>query len=202
MKVTKQAEGDFKKELLSNGTHAARIFSVVDLGTQEGEYQGVPKLQRKLKIGFEVPTKTITYEKDGEEKTFPLVVRKRFTLSLADLSHLTPIVKSALGSVPEDLEVSTLIGKTLLINVGQDNFQGNDYNTIESSTPIPEGMEVLDAVNDVLIFDLDAFDQTVFDSLPEWEQKIIVRSPEYKALGLKAEAEADRDLVDPADVPF
>ena len=55
-----------------------------------------------------------------------------------------------------------------------------------SVSPVPtikgKKIDVEEATNHLLNFGLDEFDQDTYDMIPEWVQKIIEKSPEYRAL--------------------
>ncbi len=52
-------------------------------------------------------------------------------------------------------------------------------------TAITEGMDVARLTGDLLIFDLENFDEEVFSNISEGIQAIIQKSPEYQALTSK-----------------
>jgi hypothetical protein len=207
MKVEKQETTTVERKVLENGAYPARIYSVIDLGTQpqqemvggvwqprvlrdfnteeaildaEGKEQFVSK--RELNVSFEIPTELVKYEKDGEEVEFPFAVHKNYTVSLHEKAGLTKLVL-ALGLDIDAFDTDQLVGKTVLVTVGKTSG-GKDK--VTNVTSLPKGMEVEPAVNPPKSFDLEAFDQAVFDSLPSWQQDTINGSSERKDTPVKA----------------
>jgi hypothetical protein len=69
-------------QLVTMGMMPAIIYSVVNIGTHEGEYQGKKNKSNKLKIGFEFPThRQLFYADDTELK--PSVLSLDFTYSVS-----------------------------------------------------------------------------------------------------------------------
>ena len=70
--------GDFK--LVPPGLHLARCYRIVDLGTQQIEYMGETKFQRKISIGWELHG----CDEEGNDmvtpKGDPLAIFKNYTL--------------------------------------------------------------------------------------------------------------------------
>jgi len=194
MKVTKPETKEFEKNTLKDGTYGARVYSIVDQGTQLSSFpneDGSEKWTRELNISFEVPSELIKYEKDGEEVEFPFAVHKTYTLSLHEKSALTQLAIAS-GSDLENFDTNDLIGKTVLVTVGKTSG-GNDK--ITSVTALPKGMEVGDAINPQKTFSLDEFDQGVFDLLPQWQQDKINESKERKD-------SAPAKAVEPSEIDF
>ena len=80
--VTGSNKGDFKQ--VEPGSHLARCYRIIDLGTQQDEWQGETKHFRKVMIEWEVPAETI--EIDGIQK--PLTISRWYTASLGKKANL------------------------------------------------------------------------------------------------------------------
>jgi hypothetical protein len=70
---------------------------------------------------------------------------------------------------------------------------------------LPKGMECPPQVNPSILFSLDEYDQSIFDSIPKGIQAIIEKSPEYvKAISGKTNPPDDNVYTndEPEDIPF
>ena len=204
MKVEKPEETEFERKTLENGTYGARIYSVIDRGTQlqremiNGEWKdkivrdfktkepvldpaGKTQLvyRREIDVSFELPSELITYEKDGEDVTFPMSVHKNYIISLHEKANLTSLAV-ACGIDIDNFDTDLLAGKEVLVTIGKTSG-GKDK--ITDTVALPKGMEIGKAVNKIKIFSLDEFDQDVFDLLPEWQREDINKSQQRAAGG-------------------
>ena len=186
------------------GTHLALCISVVDLGTHEQEFQGKVTTPRQLMITWELPDEPMD---DGN----PYTISKWYNFSMNEMSNLRkdleawrgrPFTAANIG--PDgDFEIDVLLGKCCLINV-VDKPNGNGTKA-GSIMPVTKGTVVPPNHNPLTLFDLNDFDADVFNSLSEYQQETIRKSPEFLALSgerPKAIAIGKADLSDDNDVPF
>lgn len=187
MKITKS---DF--ELAPAGTHAARITTLADLGTQRSEWQGAEREAHKLGVTFELAHKR---GKNGQR----LAVFDRVTLSLHEQSRLYQITQAALGGEPgEELDPAALLGKPVLVTLVHRAAGTRTFANVQSVTAIPEGMEVPATETPLLLFDLDTPDPAVFAKLPALFKKLI-----EGRVRPRAEDPAPGGAEDPdEDIPF
>ena len=54
-------------ELCPSGTHIARLYKIVNLGTHDTEWQGQAKTSAKIRLYWELPNEMKEYEKDGQK---------------------------------------------------------------------------------------------------------------------------------------
>lgn len=172
MKAPKQESRE--RYIVPKGLHKAVCISVVDLWTQKEEYKNEAKEQRKLRITRELPE--VTREFDWEEK--PVVIGKKYTFSMYEKANLAKDIESWFGETqPEDFDFEECVGKSAQINViHKISGSWNEYAKINSVLSLDEDLEPF---NETYLFDLDNFDQSIFDKLPEFMQKDIQNSPEY-----------------------
>ncbi len=162
------------------GTHGARLLQVIDLGTQDGIYG--PK--RNLMVTFELTSKLMD---DGR----PYTVTAWYGASLNRKSNLRKALTSWLGrelNVDEVQEFSwnEFAETPCLVQVThKTNDSGEVRTKVQSITAIPEGMDVAPLTGELLIFDLENFDEEVFSNISEGIQAIVQKSPEYQALTSK-----------------
>lgn len=192
---------DKKKErkLIPNGVYVARCYSVVDLGTQESEYQGEKKYLRKVRVTFEIPSLMEVFDKEKGEQ--PKVIGKTYTLSDFSKSNL---VKDFMGWFSDSKEEGDIlyllenktVGRAVMMNIGSFENTYGTFNCIESLNPLMAGQECVPQINPSLKFDLNEIDNAVFEKLPPFMQEQIKKSPEYNAKNYEEET-ADYTGADP-----
>lgn len=192
-----------KRILPPTGTHIARCIRLLHIGTIEEEYMGDMKEQNKLNVTFELVDELHSF-KDGEEKK-PFVLSQDYTLSLGLKSNLRKIVEGMIGRALEQGEESTfdvesLLNKECLITIKHKTSKaGNERAEIASTSPLMKGQKAKEAFNKPKLLSYTSWDETYFESLPEFMQEKIAGSKEYKAL----KGIATPDLGNPEDVsPF
>ena len=105
--------------------------------------------------------------------------------------------------MPEGFKVENILGKFAMINVTTYQKDGKTRASVEGLSAVPAIVQkhgLPEGINDISIFDLNKFDSAKFDSLSDGVKKMIVSSPEYRALTQKSEQPAD-DLGND-DIPF
>ena len=203
MKASDSGGGTF--EQAPEGTHMARCYKLIDLGTQLREFQGEAKKSRQIIIGWELPGELMT---TGEYAGQPFTTSKFYTLSLHEKATLRAHLKNWRGKdfTTEELagfDVKNLLGKACMVSIVTSDKGRAQVGGVMA---LPKGMTVPDAVNPPVYFSLDPdeFDQNVFDSFSDKMKALITPSDEYKARSSKpkatASAAAVQDFAD--DVPF
>lgn len=184
-KATMPVQGEFKK--IDAGVFPARVYSVIDLGTQKGSFNGKDKMKRKIRVVWEFPTKKAVFDEAKGEQ--PFVLANEYTLSLFDTAPLRTDVENWLGRplTPQELaegyDVANLIGTTGLAQVQHQagvNDATKTFAVIASLMPLPEGMVCPPAVNPVANVEMEDWKTSKFDALPEFVQKKIKNSVEWK----------------------
>lgn len=163
------------------GNHVARCYQVVDMGTQKGEYQGVPNFQRKVSIRWELCNE---FMKDGEQAGKPFSVGKIYTASLGEKANLRAHLESWRGKAFTPAELSgfdpkNVLGAPCMVNVGMTD---KGKAKVLSVAALPKGMTAPDCVNPKVYFSLDKYDNATFESLSKWLKGEIIKSPEYARL--------------------
>ena len=85
--IVKAGEGSSFKPV-PPGTHLARCYRIVDLGTQETNYQGKVNYQRKLMIQWEVHGADENGEALVTKAGEPMTISKNYTVSLGEKARL------------------------------------------------------------------------------------------------------------------
>lgn len=209
IKETK-AESTFK--LPPSGSHLGRLYRVLDLGTQKVEWQGAIKMQRKLMFTFELYGE----DNDGQPLSMPdgkpLIISKRYTMSLGEQSTLRKDLESWRGKkfTPEELQgfdLNVLLGKLAMCNVTQTDREGKTYANLSGLSQVPAAIKKLPeptSVNELLILSLDEFDQAKFDSLSDGLKDIIKKSAEWRGTNGDDIEQVNASIADLKDdaIPF
>lgn len=171
MAIAKSSGGTF--EPVPQGTHPARCFAQISLGTQHSE--NFPD-SFKVMLMWELPEQVI--EKDGGE-TFPMVISKEYTCSLNEKANLRRDLVSWRGREFTETElagfdVSQVVGAPCLLNVIQtQSTKGKTYSKIASISPLPKKMAAEKQVHESVKYEIESGRSETFQKLPEWVQKKI-----------------------------
>ena len=179
--VTENGEnGSF--ELAPEGTYPGRLFKAVDLGTVHGDWQGRPTSNRKILLTWELLDADARMS-DGR----PFSVSRRYTLSLSEKAALRAMLEAWRGKkfTSEELtngfDIRKLVGQAGLLTISHAQKADRVYANLMSISSLPRGYTCPPAVNTPVLFDLDSFDESVFDGLSKGLQEQIMKSPEYAA---------------------
>lgn len=180
------------------GTHVAILLSIVDLGTQESSYKGEPKHLRKLRFTWELP-----YEKDqfGEDPELrPFVVSKDYTLSMGDKAAMRKDLESWRGKPFTDEEAKSfdekkVLGKPCQVTIlHKTNDKGKTFANVTGVVNISKGTTVPEPHGAVFSYDTKEGKSPTYQSLPEWLQEKIAKSPEFQVwTDKKDKEEPERD---------
>ena len=192
--------------LVPAGNHIAICVNVIDLGVQNSGEFG-PKHQ--IYLGFELPTEQMTYTKDDKEVTGPMMSGNSYTASMHEKANLRKFMESWRGqrftdAQASEFEFGKLLGVKCLLNIGEYTNKAGEVRTgIVSASPVPKGMPSdFTQHNKSLFFEIDEWDEEVFQSLPEWLRKKIdgrVREQEQQD---SVEPEYDPEPFDDSPIPF
>ena len=195
-------------EKAPSGNHIARCVSIIDLGTQHhnGFNGGEPWTSRDVRIGFELPMEKMlgTYNEKFAGKPFGVNVTCK--QSLFATAKLRKYIEGWRGKKLTKEETAAFDCKKLLgVACRLSLIENGDFTNIDGISPLSKvagKAEVCPkAINPLVYFDLEHFDQAVFDKLGKATQEKIAKSPEYAALtsgGGEAGAEPPGD---PSDEP-
>jgi hypothetical protein len=171
------------------GTHIARCFRIVDLGTQHGEYKGKPTRRNQILVTWELPDETFEFE--GEQR--PMTASRFYTNSLGEKANLRQDLEQWRGRAFTDAELAkfdleTILGKPCMITiVGKENGKTG----VAGVSGMPKNMECPPQINKSSTLWLDEFDEEKFEALSDGIKNIIKKSEEWHYL---------QDGVNPADM--
>jgi hypothetical protein len=181
MKVQDGGGGDFEQP--PAGTQIARCFRLIDLGTQFGEYKGEPNAARKIVVTWELPNALMT---EGDYAGKPFTVGKWYTASIGEKANLRKDLVNWRGREFTDDELKGFDIKKLLGVPCMLSLTPNEKKKVRVTgiMKMPQGTECPPQVNPSVYFSLerDEFSQATFDSLAEYWQNEIRKSPEWADL--------------------
>jgi len=172
-----------KREIVPSGTHVARCYSMIHIGTVEWEYQGEKKHSNKIRVNFELPFEMRDF--GGDEN--PMVISKEYTLSLHEKSNLRRDLEGWRGKSFNNKElahfdITNLISKECNISViHKTSKSGNEFAQIGSISGISKGTKCPKQINDSFIFNYeDNFNEEWLELQPEWIKEQIKNTDEYQ----------------------
>ena len=184
--------GDFKQ--VPAGTHLARCFRIIDLGTQPVVWQGETKHMLKLMITWEL------FGEDDDLSTddgMPLIISKRYTNSLGKKANLRADLEKWRGVPFTEVElrgfdVEKLLDKWCLLSVLQTSKDGKTYSNVASVSSLPKAMKATlpKGVHELVSFSVLDPDMDVYEKFHDKLKETIKGSLEMMA---KAEWKDDDD---------
>ena len=204
MKWSDSGGGDF--EQAPAGTHVARCVRLIDIGTQFGEYQGKPNALRKVVVTWELPNELMT---EGDFRGKPFLVNKWYTASLGEKANLRKDLVNWRGREFTDEELRGFEAKKILGTTCMLSLTPNEKGKVRVTgvMKLPKGSDAPQQINPSIYFSLerDEFNQATFDSLSEFWQGEIKKSPEWADLQgkpgpVKASSSKFEDME--SDIPF
>jgi hypothetical protein len=203
-------EGESKpKQLPPAGTHVARCYSVIDLGTQTTEYMGTEKTLRKIRITWELPNETAVFKDEAGEQ--PFVISKDYTLSLYEKANLRHDLESWRGKQFTEKELQgfdifTLLGVPCMLTVIHKSKEGGKtYANVTGVGKLAKGMQCPDQINKTVQFSIDDGRDGVFATFPDWLREKIQKCAEWNEKeenGDGFEADPFNDDDDGDSIPF
>jgi hypothetical protein len=189
------------------GLHMARLYSVIDLGHQATEWAGETKIMHKVVLTWELHGEDDAGQPLKTDDGKPLIVSKRYTVSLGDQARLRQDVESWGNKkmTPEDrkkFDLRNLLDKFCMVNIT--HSEDGKYANISGLSPIPSALRnaIPEGINPVVHFWLAEFDQAKYDALPKYYREKITESSEWRGQKAKEEAKPDFKDDDLSDIPF
>lgn len=203
--------GTFKP--VPQGVHMARCYRVIDLGTQEVNFQGDIKAQRKILIGWELFGEDENGEPLTTDEGQPMTISKRYTLSLSRNARLRADLESWRGRAFTDQElrgfdVANLLNAYCMVNVTHDSRDGKTYSNIASISPVPAMLKNAKpaGVHANQVFDVTEPDMAVFETFHDKLKELIGQSFEWRAQkqpsSKAAQQTATSDAFEDDSIPF
>ena len=173
-----------KREIVPSGTHIARCYSMIDIGTVEWEYNGETKYTHKVRLSFELPNEMRDF---GEEEK-PMSISKEYTLSLHEKSNLRKDFESWRGKSftkkeIKSFDLTSVLGSSCNVSIiHKTSKSGNEFAQIGSISSMTKGSKCPEQINKNFVFNYhDNFDENWLNNQPQWVQDQIKSTDEYKS---------------------
>jgi hypothetical protein len=201
--IAKTVDNESKYPEVATGVHKARCVKVIDLGTQENNYDGQVTWKHQCMIIWEVPSQS---NNNGE----PLTISKFYTLSLHEKATLGNDLSSWRGRPFTEMEkkgfdISKLVGVPCMINVMEGK---NGKPRVSSIMPLSKDEQLAEQFHEAVVFSVDEYqkgNRDEFNKLPDGIRNIILRSKELvdsQDMGDERNGQDVPDLTNDEDIPF
>lgn len=177
MKIKDKAKP--KVPAIEPGVYMAVCVGVIDLGEQYSEM--FKNYRNEVQFVWEIPSETV--EIDGETK--PRQLSRTFSVATSKKANLRAVISGWNGKTYSDdefgeLDLFSQIGKPCMLNVVLNDT--GEYSNVDSVVPMPKGVPAPVSATPPIRWDMDAWDDSVFQTLPEWAQEKIKKSTQYAKL--------------------
>jgi hypothetical protein len=172
------------------GSHLARCYRIIDLGTQRSEYMGEEKFLRKIMLGWELHGEAEDGSPLKTEKGDPMAIFKNYTLSWGEKANLRIDLQSWRGKPWSEgelkrFDVSAVLGQWCLLNVIQKPGKNQKiYANVSGVSPVPSIYKKAgfpEAVNELQLFRLADPDMVMFEKFSKGLKTKIESSPEWRS---------------------
>jgi hypothetical protein len=180
------SNSDFQKA--PAGNHLARLYRIVDLGTQSVDWKGKINMLHKVQFFFELHGEDMDGKPLQTDDKKPLIQTKRYTISLNEKSTMRKDLESWRGKPFTDEELvgfdlTKLLGAWGMVTISHNTRDGKTYANLDAITPVPSMIVKAgfpEGVNELFSFSLNDFDEKKFESLSEGLKETIKKSAEYR----------------------
>lgn len=164
------------------GTYLGICVYSIEVGEQLCEFKDKGKsYNNQVMLGFELCG--ITVEIDGKQE--PRVLGRTFNIAKSKNAGLRKFIgaweaKELSDDEFLDTDTNDYVGRPAFLTVVLN--ETGEYSNIESIAPLPTGLpiSVPEPMSQLIRFNMDPWDQTAFEKLPEWAQEKIKKSSEYQ----------------------
>ena len=159
------------------GVYMAVCVGVVDLGEQYSEK--FKNYANNVKFVWSLPSETIEIEGKIEERQ----LSKEFSVSVSKKGGLRAFLESWNSKSYSDDEFAELdlfdqLGKPCQLQVVLNDTK--EYSNVANLMPLPKGMPAPTSKTAFFTWDMDAWDDGMFEQLPAWTQEQIKKSTQYQ----------------------
>ena len=205
-----EAAGGREFKIVPAGTHLARLYRIVDLGTQTTAYQGETKMQRKVMFAWEIHGEDDTGEPLVTEDGKPMAIFKNYTLSWNEAATLRKDLQAWRGQPWSDQEAArfdlkNVLGQWCMLNIihrpGQSD--GKLFANVAGISPVPGFLKkqgLPQGANPLQMFRLGDPDWELFETFSKGLKTKIEASPEFRAA--KKPLDKQPNDLDTDDIPF
>lgn len=189
-------------EPIEAGTYPAVCYGLIDIGDQYSEKYG--NWSHNVIIMWEIPGEKI--EIDG--KMVSRTISKFFSVppKLGPKSTLRQALASWRGrdfteQEMIEFDLRAVVGAPCLLSILHKIRKSDGQTTacVDSIMKMPKGMPVLQTTLDRVVFDIDEDPISAIDELPEWIQRYITNSRQYKTRTAPVTDVSNLDIPDESD---
>jgi hypothetical protein len=207
MALTISESAKQERKLPEAGATVGVLYSIVDMGHLETNFDNKKKWTPKVRFTFELPDQTDEYEVVENGKTTkvqkPMVVSIEQTRSLGEKASLRKLLEQWRGQTFTSKELQAfslknLLGKPAMLTlIHKTSQQGRQYCAIAGASKLPKGMKApASTINDTIYYEIEEGEGGQFPDMPDWLQEKIRASKEFaaaagKSTAIKAEVDAD-----------
>jgi hypothetical protein len=166
-------------ETVPAGTCAARCYQIVDLGHQTTSFEGEVKVVPQVRITWELAELMA----DGR----PFSISREYTATFGPKGNLRKMLEAWRGRpfTAEELNsfsLENVLGAPCMLSVVHKPSKDGTkmYANVGSVVALPKGMVCPELFNPAVKFDISEFDETVFNSFPDWLRAKILLSKEME----------------------
>lgn len=175
MKIKDRAKP--KTPPVAPGVYMAVCVGVIDLGEQYSEKY--KNYSNKVKFVWALPSELMEVEGKMEERQ----LSREFPVATKKTSNLRTFLSSWNSKSYNDdefleLDLFEQVGKSCMLNVVLNETE--EYANVDSIMPIPNGLPAPTSKTAFFTWDMDAWDDAVFEKLPAWTQEQIKKSTQYQ----------------------
>lgn len=195
------------------GMHLARLYRIIDLGTQKSEFDGNVNFLHKVKFVWEIHGDDDSGAPIVTDKGEPMIITKDYTLSWGEKANLRKDLEAWRGKPfttdeQKRFDLKNVLDKWCMVNVQhKPRLKGGVYANVVSVTPVPTAVRnagLPDGFNKPEIFTISEPDMNMFNGFGDYLKKTIEASPEWQALlGRNGKSKQDDGFDDLDDqIPF
>jgi hypothetical protein len=194
-----------KRELPPAGTHLARLYSIIEIGTQSFIWEGQEKKTHKVRLTWELPTEMRVFNEEKGEQ--PMVISEEVGFSMHEKATLRKkIVHGMIGTSLTDKEadsfdIDKLLGMECLLNIIHEEKPKGMFAKINSISTLMKGQTCPAQINPTVTLYFNDWKPEVFENLPKFIKEKIMASPEYQSMSGSAHT-VNNGEISVEDIPF
>ncbi len=190
-----ESTGNKEFKMVPPGSHLARCYRIIDLGTQATVWEGQQKFLRKVMIGWEVHGEEDNGKPLLTDEGEPLAMFKNYTLSWSENANLRKDLQLWRGTPWTDAEANrfdlkNILGQWCMLNVVHaEGNNGKTYANVKSISAVPGVIKkagLPQGVNKLQLFRLAEPDWELYETFSKGLKAKIEASPEFNALKKRA----------------
>ena len=190
MALTISESAKMERKLPEAGASVGVLFSIVDMGHLETNWDNQKKWTPKVRLTFELPDQTDEFEVEENGKrtkiSKPMIVSIEQTRSLGEKASLRKLLEQWRGQTFTSAELKAfslknLLGKPAMLTlIHRTSQQGRPYCAIAGASKLPKSMKApAKSFNDEVYYEIEQGEGGQFADMPEWLQDKIRASKEF-----------------------